>query len=267
MKSLWKGNISFGLINIPVMIVPAENTPERPQFSLIDRRDHAHIGYLKINKNTGKQVSNRDIVKGLKLASGKYTIFTNAELDELHVKGSQTIELQQFVRKDEIEPAYFETPYYLMPQNGGEKAYALLRDALERTEKYGVGLIVLHNKQHLALIGTKDSALMVELVRYAEELRDPSDYDLIDGKSLRPKISATELAMAERLVEELTSEWKPGVYKDTYVKGLRAAVRRKSRATVPEPKKGAVQARASNVLDLMPLLEKSLRGKRRKKSV
>jgi DNA end-binding protein Ku len=261
-RSLWKGNISFGLINIPVSIASAENPQEAPEFNLIDKRDHGHIGYLKINKNTGKKVDNRYIVKGLKLESGKYSIFEQDELSKLRLKGTNSIDLQQFVDKDEIDPAFFEKPYYLLPEKGGAKTYVLLRETLKNTGKFGVGLLVIHQKQHLALIGVSGAALVLELIRYPSELKSSDEYELPAPGTKSAKISPKEVTMAEHLVEELSDPWKPQKYKDTFHEELMKAVKKKAKVTVedaPEEGENPAPTSSSKVLDLMPLLEKSIR--------
>jgi DNA end-binding protein Ku len=261
-RSLWKGNISFGLINIPVSIASAENPQDAPEFNLLDKRDHGHIGYLKINKNTGKKVDNRYIVKGLKLESGKYSIFEQEELNKLRLKGTNSIDLQQFVDKDEIDTAYFEKPYFLLPEKGGAKTYVLLRETLKNTRKFGVGILVIHQKQHLALIGVQGKALVLELIRYSSELKSPDEYELPSDGTKSVKVSPKEVNMAEHLVEELSDPWKPEKYKDTFHDELMKALKKKSKVEVeeaPEEGESKTPTSSSKVLDLMPLLEKSIR--------
>ena len=267
-RSLWRGNISFGLINIPVSIASAENAQEKPSFNLIDKRDYGHIGYQKINKNTGKVVDSKNIVKGLKLDSGKYSIFDQSELDRLRLKGSESIDLQQFVDQDEIDPAYFEKPYFLLPEKGGKKAYVLLREALRKTRKFGVGILVMHSKQHLVLIGSSGPALALEIIRYSEELRSVDDYDFPAEGTKEVKISSSEFGMAERLIDELTDKWKPQIFKDTFHDELIKAVKKKKKVEVEEAPETAQEepVSASKVLDLMPLLEKSISARGKKTS-
>jgi len=265
-RSLWRGNISFGLINIPISIASAENAQERPEFNLIDKRDFGHIGYQKINKNTGKTVDSRNIVKGLKLDSGKYSIFDQNELDRLRLKGSDSIELQQFVEQDEIDPAFFEKPYFLLPEKGGKKAYVLLRETLKKTRKFGVGLLVMHSKQHLVLIGASGPALALEIIRYSKELKSLDEYEFPAEGTKEVKISKSEFDMAERLVDDLSDRWKPQVFKDTFHEELIKAVKKKKRVDVEEAPEVAQEeaTSSSKVLDLMPLLEKSLRSRGKK---
>jgi DNA end-binding protein Ku len=266
-RGLWKGNISFGLINIPVSIVSAENNGARPAFSLVDKRDYGHIGYLKINKNTGKKVNNQNIVKALKLDSGKYSIFDQKELNNLHLKGNDAIELQQFVDQDAVDPIFFEKPYFLIPGKGGTKTYVLLRETLRKTHKYGVGLLVMHSKQDLVLIGASGNSLFLEVIRYAQELKSHKEYEFPPEGLKGIKIAPAELSMAERLVNELSDKWKPTQYKDTFHEELMKAVKKKSKVTVdeaPEKETDEPSIQSTQVLDLMPLLEKSLRAGKKK---
>jgi DNA end-binding protein Ku len=267
-RSLWRGNISFGLINIPISIASAENPQDRPEFNLIDKRDYGHIGYQKINKNTGKIVDNKNIVKGLKLDSGKYSIFDQTELDHLRLKGSESIDLQQFVDQDEIDPAYFEKPYFLLPEKGGKKAYVLLREALRKTRKFGVGILVMHSKQHLVLIRASGPALALEVIRYQDELRSVDEYEFPAERTKEVKISSSEFGMAERLIDELTDKWKPQLFKDTFHEELLKAVKKKKKVEVVEAPETAREesVSASKVLDLMPLLEKSISARGKKNS-
>lgn len=268
-RSLWKGNISFGLVTIPVAVVSAENKEEEIDFDLIDRRDHARIGYQKINKSTGKPVESEDIVKGLRLDSGKYAVFEQAELNALKIKGTRNIDIQQFVEHGEVDPIFFKKTYYLEPVKNGEKTYVLLREALKSTNKYAVGLIVLHNKQQLVLIGVRDDAMVMHTIHYAKEIKSVSALDLIPRHG-KVKVTPKEVSMAERLIDELSSPWKPLEYKDTYVKQINDAVKSKARkkVSVEEPSEDAREGRGAsqNILDLMPLLEKSLHSKKKSRA-
>lgn len=264
-RGMWTGNISFGLVTVPVQVVSAENAAEGLDFDMIDKRDHAHIGYKKINKKTGKEIDSKDIVKGLKLDSGKYAIFEQGELNKLRVKGSKSIDIEQFVEMTEVDPSFFKKTYYLVPGKNGEKVYVLLRETLRNTKKYGVGMIVLHTKQQLGLIGVSGPAMTLHIIHYDKEIKDPKkEYDLPAEGTKSVKINPKELAMAERLVDELTDKFKPENFKDTYIEQVKAAVKKKSKVSAddteieqPEEEEGNL----SKVLDLMPLLEKSLKTK------
>lgn len=263
-RGIWTGNISFGLVTIPVTVVSAENKKNVLDFDLLDKRDNAHVGYQKINKKTGEAIDNDDIVKGLKLPTGKYALFEQDELKELKLKGSSSIDIQQFIGRDEVDPIYFKKAYYLQPGKGGDKTYVLLRETLQKTQKYAVGLIILHSRQQLVLIGASGEALILHVVHYANEIKPLSDLDLPASGLKSTKVSPKEISMAERLVDELSEKWKPEAYKDTFFKDVQAAVQKKSRRKVAADEEEATddsnQEVMAKVLDLMPLLEKSLKS-------
>jgi DNA end-binding protein Ku len=270
-RGMWKGNISFGLVTIPVSVISAENNADDLDFDMLDKRDNAHIGYQKINKKTGEVVSNEDIVKGLKLDSGKYAIFNQEELKDLRLKGTSSIDIQQFIEIGSVDPRYFRKTYYLSPQKGGEKTYILLRETLKKTDKYAVGLIVLHGRQQLVLIGTTGPALTLYSIHYSKELREPSREDFPAAGLSKVKISPREIAMAEKLVDELSDKWRPESFKDTYFQEIKTALKKKSRKKVHAAEQEGDSTEAdeealSRVLDLMPLLEKSLRSRKTSKS-
>jgi DNA end-binding protein Ku len=270
-RGMWKGNISFGLVTIPVTVVSGENRKESLDFDLLDRRDHAHVGYQKINKKTGKPISSEDIVKGLKLESGKYAIFEQDELKELKIKGTNSIDIQEFVDRTEIDPIYFKKFYYLEPSKGGNKTYVLLRETLKETDKFAVGLIALHGRQQLVLIGATDEALILHGIHFADEIKTTKELELPAPGIKAVKISEKEIAMAKRLVDELSGKWKPKDFEDTYVHDITQAIKDKGRKKV-EADEESVQTdvetskAASKVLDLMPLLEKSLKTKSKGKT-
>ena len=270
-RGMLNGNISFGLVTIPVSVVSGENKGEELDFDLLDRRDNAHIGYQKINKNTGKVVASENIVKGLKLESGKYAIFEAEELKDLRIKGTNSIDIQEFVMRDEVDPVYFRKFYYLTPGKGGSKTYVLLRETLKKVGKYAIGVIVMHNKQQLVLIGASSRALILHTLLYSSEIKSEETLDVPAAGLKGAKVSDKEIAMAERLVEELTGEWKPVQFKDTFVRDVRAALKSKSRRKVNSVDEAQSSERdsdeaVSKVLDLMPLLEKSLQRKKKKSS-
>ncbi len=261
-RSLWSGTISFGLVNIPVTVSTAINTEKSLDFDLIDKRDKAHVGYQKYNKKTGKIVDKRYVTKALKLGPEKYVIFEADELKNLRLKGSSSIEIQQFIERDELSPLYFERPYFLLPGKNGEKTYVLLHEALANTKTFAVGLIVMQGKQHLSAIGIEGDALVLHLLRYSSSLRKASDFDI--PKASGVKLAAREREMAIRLVEELEAPWKPEDYKNTYFQDVMSAVKNKTRSKIVEaPKVDEDEVPVGDLLDLMPLLEKSLKRKAR----
>jgi DNA end-binding protein Ku len=260
MPALWTGSISFGLVTIPVSLVTAE-TREELDFTLLDRRDDSPIGYQKINKHTGKPVANDQIVRGFEYTEGRYVVLSDADLKRASPERTQRIDVLSFVEAGEISPLYFDRPYYLEPAKGGEKGYALFREALRRTGRVAIASVVVKTRQHLAAVVVHDDILVLDLLRYAAELKDAS-------KIKTPAARATdrEIKMAERLIEEMSDSWKPERYHDEYKDELLAFIKKRGRAgrleAAPEDEEEepARKARAE-VIDIADLLQKSLSGK------
>lgn len=256
-RSIWKGHISFGLVEIPVSLVKAEE-PHELDLHLVDRRDRAPIGYERINKNTGETVAWEDIVKAHE-DDGELVLLSDDELANANVDVVNRIDILEFVDGATIHPAYFERPYYLEPasKKGGAKAYVLLRDTLERTGKVGIANIVIRTRQHLAALTTRDAALVLILLRFGDELREVAGLDLPeDGAAVKP----AELAMAEQLVASMDSTWDPSRYHDTYFDDVMKMIAKKREAGQTEPLE--VEAppprEGTSVVDLMPLLRESM---------
>jgi DNA end-binding protein Ku len=259
---LWTGNISFGLVNIPVSLVTAEAHDEL-DFTLLDERDDSPIGYQKINKSTGKPVPNDRIVRGFEYQDGRYVIVSDADLKRASPERTQRIDILSFVAAGEIPPMYFDRPYYLEPGRGGDRGYALFREALRRSGKVAVASVVVKTRQHLAAVLAQDDLLVLDLLRYAAELREPSKLRVPGGlKSL--KITDREVSMAERLIAEMTESWKPERYHDEYRDELLAFIKKRGRAgqlaASPEPEEEAAPSRGrrAEVIDIADLLQKSL---------
>ena len=261
-RSIWKGAISFGLVYIPVQMYSA-STSNRLELHFLDKRDFAPVGYQRINKKTGKEVVWGDIVKGYEYKKGQYVALSDEDFKQANVKATQTIDIGRFVDEGAIPPEFFETPYYLEPAKGGAKVYALLREALKRSKKVAVATFVMHGKQHLASVFPHGKALVVGTLRFAEEVRSPEELDLPAAGEKAAGLSAKELSMAEKLVEEMTDKWNPDEYEDTYrhdlMKRIEEKIRSKDTHTLTEPEKGARESRQSaQVIDLMEVLRKSL---------
>jgi DNA end-binding protein Ku len=259
-RPLWKGAISFGLVNVPVSVYPAA-TRIGLDFDWLDKRDMAPVGYKRVNKETGKEVPKENIVKGLAYEKGRYVVISEAEIRAANVKATQTIDIVAFVEADAIAPAYYDTPYYLGPGARGDKVYALLRETLRKEGKVGVAYVVLHTKQHLAALVPVDNALMMITLRWASEMRDMKGLDLPSASLKSAGVRDNELKMATQLVRDMTEPWKPEQYKDRFHDDILALAKRKvaqgKGKAVTEPE--AAQApEASNVVDLMALLKKSL---------
>ena len=261
-STLWKGSISFGLVTIPVSLVTAE-VREELDFTLLDRRDDSPIGYQKISKRTGKPVPANRIVRGFEYQDGRYMVLSDADLRRASPERTQRIDVVSFVRAAEIPPIYFDRPYYLEPARGGERGYALFREALRRSGRVAVATVVVKTRQHLAAIVAQDRVLVLDLLRYAAELRDPSRLRL-PGPGLEG-ISEREIKMAERLIDEMTEPWKPERYRDEYRDDLMAFIKKRGRAgklaAAPETEEEPARRPRADVIDIAALLQKSLAGK------
>ncbi|HEX6900280.1 MAG TPA: Ku protein [Thermoanaerobaculia bacterium] len=258
-RAIWKGSISFGLVNIPVGLYTAESRDEI-HFNMLDRRTKSRIHFKRVNEE-GKEVAWEDIVKGYEFESGQYVILSDEDLKRASPEATQTIDIVDFVDLDEISPLYFDKPYYLGPDKKGGKAYALLREVLRRTNKVGIAKVVIRTRQYLAAVVARgEDVLTLELLRYAHELRDPGELDVPSGKQ---GVSERELEMAERLVEGMVEAWDPEKYKDDYRKDLMKMIEERVEAgeleASSEPAPKPERAR-SNVVDLMALLKQSVEG-------
>src|SRR5690349_6986234 len=224
-RALWKGAITFGLVNIPVDLYPGARS-STIDLDWIDKRDMSPVGYQRINKTTGKPVDKDDIVKGYEYSKGRYVILTEEDFKQANPKATQTVEIKAFVDASEIAPPYFETPYRLAPGKRGEKGYALLRETLRETNKVGIAEVVIRSKQHLAALMVAGDALVLELLRWHDELLDPAEFELPSGKSVSDK----EMDLAKRLVADMTEKFKPEQYHDTYREDLEAQIERRVKA-------------------------------------
>jgi DNA end-binding protein Ku len=257
-RAIWTGAISFGLVYIPIQLHSATHTSSL-DLDLLDKNDFSPVGYQRFNKRTGKVVEWGDIVKGYQYEKGKYVALSDEDFRQANVKATQTIDIQQFTEQASIPPEYFETPYFLAPGKGGAKVYALLRDALKKAKKAAVATFVMRGRQHLAMLHPLDNALMLNTLRFEEEIRSADELDL-PGKS--SGVTSKELAMAERLIDDMTGEWNPSAFKDTYSRDLLARVKEKVRNRethkLTPTEKTREPRQSAQVIDLMEVLKKSL---------
>jgi DNA end-binding protein Ku len=266
-RKVWKGAIVFGLVHIPVTLYPASK-PNELDFDLLDRRDMAPIGYERINKRTGKAVAWDDIVKGYEYEDGRYVVMSDEDFRQANPKATQTVEILAFVDADSIEPRYFDTPYRLTPDKRGEKGYALLRETLKRAGKIGIAQVVIRTRQHLAALLPQDKFLMLQALRYADEILPDAELEEPPASLKAAGVGAREIKMAEQLVADMTEPWKPQAYKDTFRNDLLARVKQKIKAgeteLVTQPEKGGTKQEGAQVIDLMAALKRSIEsGKRR----
>ena len=267
-RGLWKGAISFGLVNVPVELFSAQKRSAEIDLTMLDKRDMAPVGYKRVNKATGKEVPWEDVVKGYEYEDDKYVVLSEEDFRRANPEASKTVDIVAFVDVRDIAPLYFETPYYLAPGKRGEKAYALLRDAMAKAGKAGIATVVIRTKQYLAALIPQDDALVLNTLRYYKELKKPEDLEIPD-KLKGTKVSAKELDMALRLIEDMADEWQPEKYHDTYhedlLKRIEAKVKAGQTEEITAPEKEERAAKGAEVIDLMSLLKKSVEGGKKPK--
>lgn len=259
-RPIWKGHISFGLINIPVTLYPAEQRSEL-RFNLIDARNNAKVRYQRVNDRTGAEVPWENIVKGYEYDENEYVLLGDADFKQADVKATQTIEIEDFVPLEKLDPMYFDKPYYLVPAKAGVKGYVLLRETLKKTKKAGVARVVIRTREYIAALYPKGRALVLDLLRYASELRNEPDDDFPSENIEEFKVSAREIEMAERFIEAMTGTWQPEKYKDQYRERLLAWIEKKAKTgmvKVAEEEPVAEEAASTMPEDIMQLLRKSL---------
>lgn len=260
-RSMWKGAISFGLVHIPVDMYPAVDN-KGLDLTMLDRRDFSPVGFKRYNKGNGKEVSWDDIVKGYEYTSGEYVVLSDEDLRRANPEATQTIDILAFVDAEDVSLLYFEQPYYLAPGKGGDKVYALLRETLRKAGKIGIARVVIRVKQHLAALVCVGDAIVMNTLRYADEIRDAADLKIPAADDRKAAITDKELKMAMALVQGMAEDWDPEQYHDTYRKDVMALIEKKVKAhqtktiTMPEP--GEPKRESGKVIDLVSLLQASL---------
>lgn len=261
-RALWKGAIAFGLVNIPVELYAAEDRKSF-KFSMLDKRDLSPVGYKRFSKASGKEVEWDDIVKGYEYRDDEYVVLSDEDFRRANVKATQTIDIQSFVPVDEVPRAFFDTPYFLAPGGRSRKAYALLRETLLASQRMAIAQVVIRTRQHLAAVLADGKALMLNTLRYADEMVSESGLELpaqgIKAAGLTPK----EVELAKRLVDDMAEPWNPKAYKDTYHDDLMARIKEKVKRgetkEITAPDASAEEAKPSaKVIDLAELLKQSL---------
>ena len=253
MRPLWKGAISFGLVTIPVSLYPATRREEL-KFRMLRKSDLSQINYKRVAEADGKEVPWDEIVKGYEYEKGKYVILKEEDFARVDVEATQTVDTINFVKIDDVDPLLFYKPYFLEAGKGGDKAYVLLRDALVKSDKIAIAKVVIRARQHLAAIKPQKKGLMLELMHFPSELIDVSEFKAPVEKS----VGKAEMQMAERLIESMTTEWKPEEYTDEYRDALENLIEEKIEhgdKAAPAPSK---RKRPSNVVDLVSILQESI---------
>jgi DNA end-binding protein Ku len=253
-RAIWKGSISFGLVNIPIALYPATRREEL-KFRLLRKSDLSPVNYKRVAEKDGKEVPWDQIVKGYEYEKGKYVVLKDEDFERVDLEATQTVDIQDFVDQQEIDPIFFYKPYYLEPQKGGDKAYILLRDALKDSGKVGIAKVVIKTREYLAGVKPEDGVLVLELMHFADELAD-------SGKLHIPKkieVGKREMNMAKSLIDSMSSKWNPEKYKDDYREALMEVIEEKVEAGGKEieekPKKAS---KPTKVIDLVSVLQKSL---------
>jgi DNA end-binding protein Ku len=266
MRSIWKGSISFGLVTIPVALYPATSREEL-SFRLLRKSDHSPVNYKRVAEVDGKEVPWEDIVKGYEYEKGKFVILKDEDFKRVDMEAAaQTVDIIDFVETEEINPMYFQKPYYLEPQKGGDKAYALLREALRDSMKIGIAKVIIRTREHLAGVKALGDALLLEIMHFNDELIDAENLKFPKSGQARPK----EVQMAKKLIDGMTTKWNPHKYQDEYKTQLMALIEEKIKHPNEKRVGPKAQKQPSNVIDLMSVLQESLShtksGKRRLKT-
>jgi DNA end-binding protein Ku len=253
-RAIWKGSISFGLVNIPIALYPATKREEL-KFRLLRKTDLSPVNYKRVAEKDGKEVPWDQIVKGYEYEKGKYVVLNDEDFQRVDLEATQTVDIQDFVELEEIDPIFFYKPYYLEPQKGGDKAYVLLRDALKDTNKVGIAKVVIKTREYLAGVKPEDGALVLELMHFADELADISKLHI----PKKVEVGQREMNMAKSLIGSMSSKWSPEKYHDDYREALMEVIEEKVEAGGKEieekPKKAP---KPTKVIDLVSVLQKSL---------
>ena len=252
---MWKGSLAFGLVNIPIELYSAVRD-HRPKFRMLHAKDESPIHYEKVCETEGKPVAWEDLVKGYEYEKGQFVVLTKDDFKAAALEKTKTIDILDFVDPKEVDERYFETPYYLQPGKGADRAYALLRDAIDKSGKIGVAKIILRDAQHLAAVETIGDALVLTMMRFADELADLADFKFPKSVAVRPG----EMNMALQLIDSLAAKWEPEKYTDEYKENLLRIIKAKMKGKTPRLKERETPQTAE-VVDLMARLRASLEGK------
>lgn len=253
MRAIWKGAISFGLVNIPIALYPATRSEEL-KFRLLRASDHSPVNYKRVAEADGKEVPWDQIVKGYEHEKGKFVVLKDEDFQRVDIEATQTVDITRFVKLVEVNPIYFHKPYYMEPQKGGDKAYVLLREALEASGRIAIAKVVIKTRQHLAAVKPQEDGLMLELMHFANELIDVEEFKLPKTKAVGKK----ELQMAQSLIDSMSDEWKPEEYEDEYRAALEKVIEEKLEKGDRARPAPAKKSKATNVIDLVSILQKSL---------
>lgn len=261
MRPIWKGDISFGLVTIPVNIFSVEQRNEL-HFHLLDSKDKSRIRYQRVNSNTGKEVPWENIVKGYEIDKDNYVIVNEEAFAKASPDVFKSIDIEEFVDFEEIDNLFFDKPYYIVPNSKNQKAYVLLREALKKTNKVGVAKVIIRTREYLSLVLPHQHALILNLIRFPEEIRHEEEFKLPDESLKHYKISDKEMKMAVDLIKDMTTAWKPEKYHDDYSETLRQWIEKQATVKGKAAGKKAAGQTKDDVIDFISLLKKSMNKKK-----
>ncbi|ETF03700.1 Ku domain-containing protein [Advenella kashmirensis W13003] len=266
-RPIWNGTLSFGLLNIPVALMPGERRTDL-HFRMLDSRDNTPIRYERVNADTGDEVPWKDIIKAFEYSKGNYVVLEPDDISDAAPKSKESVDVEAFVDAGAIAPAYFEKPYVLVPGKKAEKGYVLLRETLSDSGKIGIARVVIRTREYLCAVMPQGSALMLILLRYPQELVDVDDYRIPEGKLADYRISKQEMTMAGQLISSMAADWKPADYKDEFRQRLSDVIKKRMKANKvasheTEEDEAPVENATTNVVDFMSLLKESLATNKR----
>ncbi len=266
-RPIWTGTLSFGLLNVPVSLMSGERRVDL-HFRMLDSRDRKPIRYERVNAETGDEVPWKDIVKAFEYDKGSYVVIDEEDIKSAAPESHETVEVEAFVDAGAIPPQFFEKPYVLVPAKKAEKGYVLLRETLKATKQVGIARVVIRTREYLAAVMPQDDALLLMLLRYPQELVDPADYKLPEGKPSSWRITTKEMDMAKQLIGSMSGKWAPDGYHDEFRARLEAVIKKKMKskgalAKADDNEPEAAEDAATNVVDFMSLLHKSIASNKR----
>ena len=265
-RPIWTGTLSFGLLNVPVSLMSGERKVDL-SFRMLDSRDRKPVRYERVNAETGEEVPWKDVVKAYEYDKGSYVVLEESDIKAAAPESHETVEVETFIDAAAIDPRYYEKPYVLVPAKKAEKGYVLLRETLRKGNRVGIARVVIRTREYLAAVMPQGDALILMLLRYPQELVDPADYALPEGKAADYRVTAKELQMAEQLIDSMSGSWNPDDYKDEFRDRLQAIIRKRIKSKEGtaqiEDEAEAPEEATTNVVDFMSLLQQSLDAKKR----
>jgi DNA end-binding protein Ku len=265
-RPIWNGYITFGLVNIPVVLYSGEKKFDI-QFKLLDSRDKARIRYVRVNEHTGEEVPWEDVAKGYEYDEDNYILVKDKDLKEIAGEHSKTINIENFINANSLGCMVFDKPYFLVPDKKGEKGYVILREILSKTKKIGIAKVIIHTREYLAALMPYENALLLNILHYPQEIKKPSEFELPSDSLKKYKITTKELDVAKQLVDSMTTKWNPNSYHDEYRDALQKWIENKVHHTKTGKSKMSKTSisKSSNVINFVDLLKKSLKEKKGKK--